>query len=457
MSNSQPQSLFGQDAGPSGVSGSSGSGNQNPQLKRKAGIPPLMSSDELEAAKQGRVVIETSTTEISKNNRKIYIGGLPPTVTEKSLVAHFRAFGHVVDCCVVRDKETGISRGFAFLTFVDDDEASAATAFETHKLDGKQIKVSFASSNPGNQQGSGMKSNRKRINDTNIMDSVTLPANQTRIYLGPLEDDVTNADLTAQLIQFGQIMGVSRLKASDTSVKRSYGFVEFKAPISVKRAFVNKIFIKGKHVKITLSKLAMELVLSRTVLFFYEAHLPIDRRHLDQHFTQFGQVFRSFQFTNDDFTENRIYGFVDFIGEDSVPRAMQQKQQFIHPGQYVRVGRMLPHHLTYDLMSISDKLGGQIVRKIELSVPEEGLWGGQSYKANQEQKTSQVRIPAKLVPKLIGERGKTITEICRDSKTKINIPKVRDDEPNVVVTITGLKQDITTAQYIMQKLLKGQK
>ena len=71
--------------------------------------------------------------------------------------------------------------------------------------------------------------------------------------------------------------------------------------------------------------------------------------------------------------------------------------------------------------------------------------------------TSQVRIPVPMVGKLIGERGKSIAEITRDSKVKINIPKVDSNEKQVVISITGQKENIKTAQYLMQKLLKTQK
>ena len=71
--------------------------------------------------------------------------------------------------------------------------------------------------------------------------------------------------------------------------------------------------------------------------------------------------------------------------------------------------------------------------------------------------TSQVRIPRPMVSLLIGERGKTIVGITRDSKTKINIPNVKPDDANVVVSITGKRDDIRTAQYLMQKILKGQR
>jgi predicted PilT family ATPase len=69
--------------------------------------------------------------------------------------------------------------------------------------------------------------------------------------------------------------------------------------------------------------------------------------------------------------------------------------------------------------------------------------------------TSKVRIPSGLVPKLIGERGKTITQLCRDTKTRISVPKAEEGNTNVIVLIEGQPEDIKTAQYMMQKILKS--
>ena len=377
-------------------------------------------------------------------NRKIYIGNIHPSVTEKPLVAYFRSFGHVVDCAVVRDRDTRISRGFAFLTFLDDTEADAAVEYEQHLLDGKPIRVSYAQK--------GVVPQARKINEASIMDNVVLPRHQTKVYIGPLSEDVKSGDIFNQLATYGHIKGVSKLSPAG---KKSFALVDFQQEISVRRAFSNKIFIKGKHCKVTCSKLAIELCLSRTCVFFYEAHQYCDKRVLEKHFSQYGQVFRAFQFLEEDNQTPKNYGFVDFVGEDSVPRSTGTKQQLVKD-QFVRVSKFLPQVLLYDLMSMSDKHANAQIRKIEQSVPDQGMWGSQSFKNSNDTTSSQVRIPAKLVPKLIGERGKTITEICRDSKTKISIPRVQsEDEPNIVLTITGTKMNIKTAQYIMQKLLKG--
>ena len=49
----------------------------------------------------------------------VYAGGLPFELTEGDLLAVFAQYGEVVDVNLVRDQETGKSRGFAFLAYED--------------------------------------------------------------------------------------------------------------------------------------------------------------------------------------------------------------------------------------------------------------------------------------------------------------------------------------------------
>ena len=56
-----------------------------------------------------------------------------------------------------------------------------------------------------------------------------------------------------------------------------------------------QVFVHGKGVKIALSRLAMEVVLSPCVVFFWEAHERIGDMHLDRYFGQYGQIYRAAQ------------------------------------------------------------------------------------------------------------------------------------------------------------------
>lgn len=52
--------------------------------------------------------------------KKLFVGGLSWSTDEASLRSAFERFGEVQEAVVVSDRETGRSRGFGFVTFVDD-------------------------------------------------------------------------------------------------------------------------------------------------------------------------------------------------------------------------------------------------------------------------------------------------------------------------------------------------
>lgn len=82
-------------------------------------------------------------------NRKLFVGGLPWSTTDECLRKAFEEFGGVEEANVVRERDTGRSRGFGFVTF--DNEESAKTAQESmhgQEIDGRQVRVDFANSRP---------------------------------------------------------------------------------------------------------------------------------------------------------------------------------------------------------------------------------------------------------------------------------------------------------------------
>ena len=74
---------------------------------------------------------------------KIFVGGLPSSVTSEGLISHFSAYGEVVDATIMNDKITGRPRGFGFVTFRAP-EAVDALMQEQHILDGKQVECKRA-------------------------------------------------------------------------------------------------------------------------------------------------------------------------------------------------------------------------------------------------------------------------------------------------------------------------
>ena len=76
---------------------------------------------------------------------KLFVGGLPFATTDEELQAAFAAHGTVASATVVRDRESGRSKGFGFVEFENDEEGKAAqNAMNGSELSGRTISVDMA-------------------------------------------------------------------------------------------------------------------------------------------------------------------------------------------------------------------------------------------------------------------------------------------------------------------------
>jgi RNA recognition motif-containing protein len=76
---------------------------------------------------------------------KLYVGGLPYSVTDGQLEEIFAAHGSVQSARVISDKLTGRSRGFGFVEMATDDEAQKAIeALNGTELEGRTLVVNEA-------------------------------------------------------------------------------------------------------------------------------------------------------------------------------------------------------------------------------------------------------------------------------------------------------------------------
>ncbi len=76
---------------------------------------------------------------------KIYVGNLSWNADESDLRDAFSAHGEVTSVQIITDRESGRSRGFAFVEMENDEEAKAAiSAVDNKEIDGRQVKVNEA-------------------------------------------------------------------------------------------------------------------------------------------------------------------------------------------------------------------------------------------------------------------------------------------------------------------------
>jgi cold-inducible RNA-binding protein len=89
-------------------------------------------------------------------NNRLFVGNLAFHTTEDELQRTFSRFGNVSDVKLVIDRESGRSRGFAFVSMGTDDEASAAIQeLNGADLDGRPLKVNVAQERAARGGGGG--------------------------------------------------------------------------------------------------------------------------------------------------------------------------------------------------------------------------------------------------------------------------------------------------------------
>ncbi|MCC7111129.1 MAG: RNA-binding protein [Deltaproteobacteria bacterium] len=88
------------------------------------------------------------------SENKLYVGNLSFKTTEDQLAQIFSEFGTVASASIVTDRETGRSRGFAFVEMSNDEQAKAAiSGLDGKMFDGRAIQVNVA--RPRESRGGG--------------------------------------------------------------------------------------------------------------------------------------------------------------------------------------------------------------------------------------------------------------------------------------------------------------
>lgn len=79
-------------------------------------------------------------------NQKLFVGGLPLTITPESFRSFFEQYGTLLECTCMMDRETGQPRGFGFLTFQEDTAIDTLMANRPLMIEGKEIDIKRAQS-----------------------------------------------------------------------------------------------------------------------------------------------------------------------------------------------------------------------------------------------------------------------------------------------------------------------
>ena len=88
--------------------------------------------------------------------KNIFVGNLSFQTTEADLRTAFEAFGAVSRVSIMTDRDTGRSRGFAFVEMADDQQGEdAIAALNGNEVDGRVLNVNVARPRPERTGGGG--------------------------------------------------------------------------------------------------------------------------------------------------------------------------------------------------------------------------------------------------------------------------------------------------------------
>ncbi|MEI6655828.1 MAG: RNA-binding protein, partial [Verrucomicrobiota bacterium] len=92
----------------------------------------------------------------------IYVGNLPYTATEEDVTGLFAAYGPVERVKIITDRETGRSKGFAFVTIGDQAQLNAAIeALNGYDYQGRALRVNASEPKEARPSGGGYGGERR--------------------------------------------------------------------------------------------------------------------------------------------------------------------------------------------------------------------------------------------------------------------------------------------------------
>ncbi|TNV82114.1 hypothetical protein FGO68_gene16240 [Halteria grandinella] len=242
-------------------------------------ILQILALQQLLASKEGpkdtlRMSQEALTSESLYT--KFFVGGILYSAREYDVENYFNQIGNVVDVAIMRDKHTGKSRGFAFVTFkartqaeIDKITQLMTNPSKPHYIQGRSVEIrasdgskpadsflenkrdSGSSSgrgtqiskyeppieqhrdnNGGRSYSSNSQSMQNRMDEERKKREIERLKNQgvkrDRIFVGGLDYSLREGDLRHHFEQFGEVRDVEIVRDPNSKASRGFGFVTFR-------------------------------------------------------------------------------------------------------------------------------------------------------------------------------------------------------------------------------------
>ncbi|KAF5832193.1 RNA binding protein [Dunaliella salina] len=187
-------------------------------------MPPIMEAQRHNSILDGLDLTPMDAS--SEAHRKLAVLGLPWETTEDTLRLYFEQFGALEGAEVMKDRYTGKSRGFGFVTFADLSSAQNALAAE-HTIEGRrcEAKVALPKGEPSAPR-------------------------TTRIFVARIPPSVSEAQFKGYFEGFGKLQDAYMPRDHAKQGYRGIGFVTFTSADSVEKVMAVKHWMNGHEIAI---------------------------------------------------------------------------------------------------------------------------------------------------------------------------------------------------------------
>jgi len=103
--------------------------------------------------------------------QSIYVGNLSFSTTDEKFKNEFERFGTVISSKIIKDRETGRSRGFGFVEMSLKEAKEAVNTLDGLDVDGRNWRVSLAEDKKNNNNSSHYGNNDNKFNNNKFNDN----------------------------------------------------------------------------------------------------------------------------------------------------------------------------------------------------------------------------------------------------------------------------------------------
>ncbi|KAK1362628.1 28 kDa ribonucleoprotein, chloroplastic [Heracleum sosnowskyi] len=170
-------------------------------------------------------------------NTKLYFGNLPYLCDSAQLAGIIQDYGSPELVEVLYNRDTGKSRGFAFVTMSTVEDCNAVIEnLDGSVYGGRTLRVNFA--------------------DKPKPKEPLYPETEHKLFIGNLSWTVTSESLTQAFQQYGNVVGARVLFDGDTGRSRGYGFVCFPSRAEMETALksLDGVELEGRAMRVSLAQ-----------------------------------------------------------------------------------------------------------------------------------------------------------------------------------------------------------